>query len=91
MKHDQANNSMRETVKAFIKQELSYGLDDFNPEADLIEQGVVDSMSLLRLISFLEEHFQIEVRDEDLVPDNFRSLAAIETFVQRSRNAQAGQ
>lgn len=85
MKDNEANQSIRETVKVFVEQELSYGLDDFDADANLIEQGIVDSMSLLRLISFLEENFQIEVRDEDLVPDNFRSLAAIEAFVQRSR------
>ena len=83
---DRAGDSVRDVVKRFIQEELSYGLGDgMSREMDLIEEGVIDSMSLLRLVSFLEERFQIEVRDQDLVPENFRSLAAVEAFVNRSR------
>ncbi len=83
---DRAGDSVPDVVKKFIQEELSYGLGDgMGREMDLIEEGVIDSMSLLRLVSFLEERFQIEVRDQDLVPENFRSLAAVEAFVNRSR------
>ncbi len=90
MKPDQSGHSVRETVLTFIREELSYGFEDgFDPSADLIEKGIIDSMSLLRLVSFLEERYQIEVRDEDLVPENFRSLVAVESFVKRCLGAWA--
>jgi acyl carrier protein len=77
--------SAQQMIKDFIQNELSYGLGDgFTVDTDLIEQGVIDSMSLLRLVTFLEEQFGIEVRDEDLVPENFRSLTAINAFIDRS-------
>jgi len=69
-------------VKNFIAGELLYGDDQgLDYETNLIDSGVIDSMSLLRLISFLEEHFQIQVPDEAVIPDNFRSLSAIESFL----------
>jgi acyl carrier protein len=73
-------------VKKFISEELLYGDEQgLEPETNLIETGVIDSMSLLRLIAFLEERFQIEVPDEAVLPDNFRSLSAMERFlVQKS-------
>lgn len=72
-------------VKNFIAAELLYGDDQgLDYETNLIDSGVIDSMSLLRLISFLEEHFQIQVPDEAVIPDNFRSLSAIETFLTRT-------
>lgn len=72
-------------VKNFIASELLYGDDQgLGYETNLIDSGVIDSMSLLRLISFLEEHFEIQVPDEAVIPDNFRSLSAIETFLGRS-------
>ena len=47
-------------VKNFIAGELLYGDDQgLDYETNLIDSGVIDSMSLLRLISFLEEHFHI--------------------------------
>ncbi len=86
MTHEQAGESVRDVVQRFMQEELSYGLGDgLGPQTDLIEEGIIDSMSLLRLVSFLEERFQIEVKDEDLVPDNFRTLATVDAFVSRCR------
>ena len=82
----QDTEPIQQTVKKFLTEELSYGLaDGCGPDTDLIEQGVIDSMSLLRLVTFLEERYQLRVKDEDLVPENFRTLAAIDTFIQEHR------
>ncbi len=92
MTPDTRSDTVREAVEAFIRGELSYGQDDqYDENADLIEQGVIDSMSLLRLVSFLEERYQITVQDEDLLPSNFRSLAAVEAYVKRNLDAGARQ
>jgi acyl carrier protein len=70
------------SIRAFINTELLYREDQrIDPEVNLIESGVIDSMALLRLTSFLEEHYGIEIPDEDIVADNFRSLGSIEAFV----------
>jgi len=72
-------------VKKFIADELLYGDEQgFGYDTNLIDAGVIDSMSLLRLIAFLEERFQIQVPDEAVIPDNFRSLSAIEGFLTRT-------
>jgi acyl carrier protein len=39
--------------------------------------GIVDSLSLLRLVVFLEEQFQIEIGEADLLPENFDNINAI--------------
>jgi acyl carrier protein len=70
------------SVRRFINTELLYREDQrIDPTVNLIESGVIDSMALLRLTSFLEEHYGIEIPDEDIVADNFRSLGSIEAFV----------
>jgi len=90
MTPDTRSDTVHEAVKTFIREELSYGQDDqYDENADLIDQGVIDSMSLLRLVSFLEERFQIRVQDEDLLPANFRSLAAVEAYIKRTLDAGA--
>jgi len=59
----------------------------------LLETGVLDSLSLLRLVLFVQERFGIVVDDVDLVPENFASVDAICAYL-RSRaegtKAQAG-
>jgi methoxymalonate biosynthesis acyl carrier protein len=52
---------------------------------DLLRKGLIDSLGVTELISFLEERFGIKVGSEDLVPENFRTLATIDALVERKR------
>ena len=80
---------METVINEFVSRELV--LDQtLLPLADvtsLLETGVLDSLSLLRLVVFLEERFGIGVGDADLLPDNFASVNAICAYV-RAREAQ---
>ncbi len=82
----ESSNQDATAVKNYIEQELLNGrrvkLDD---NTDLIEQGIIDSLSLLRLVTFLEENCQVQVLDEEIVPDNFRTLTAIRMFVSKRK------
>jgi acyl carrier protein len=74
------------SIKNFIRTELIYDDEkDFDENTNLIERGIIDSMSLVRLISFLEENYEIQVQDEDIVPENFSSLNKISTFLSDHR------
>jgi acyl carrier protein len=74
------------SITNFIRSELIYENDqDFDDHTDLIERGIVDSMSLVRLIGFIEEEYGIRVPDEEIVPEHFSSLRKITAFIaQRS-------
>jgi acyl carrier protein len=75
-------NQSQDAVKTFIKEELfGRGEETFDETTDLIEAGVIDSLSLMRLISFVEENCHVQVSDEDMVAENFRTLAAIRSFI----------
>jgi acyl carrier protein len=52
-----------------------------------MEKGLVDSMGILRLITFVEEKYAVPVRDEDLVTDNWDSVQRITTFVKNRLQA----
>jgi acyl carrier protein len=53
----------------------------------LLETGVLDSLSLLRLVVFVQERFGIMVDDADLVPEHFDSVDAICAYL-RSRDGE---
>jgi acyl carrier protein len=46
-------------------------------ETSLLDSGILDSLSLLRLMIFLEERFRITMGDTDLLPENFASVDTI--------------
>lgn len=43
----------------------------------LLEGGILDSLSLLRLVIFIQDQFGIMVNDLDVVPENFATVDAI--------------
>jgi len=54
---------------------------------DLLESGILDSVGVLDLVARLETVFHLAVSDDDLVPDNFRTVANLSAFVQAKRAA----
>ena len=51
-------------------------------DADLYDAGLT-SMAMVKLMLAVEVEFDIAIPDADLHPDNFRSIAAVETLVAR--------
>ncbi len=75
-------------VRSFVEEELLNGRkENLEENTDLLEKGIIDSLSLLRLTTFLEQTCRITVEDEEIVPENFRSLAAIHAFVTKRQEA----
>ena len=50
-------------------------------ETDLMESGLLDSLSLVELMASLEEKFGISISFDDIELDNFRSVDRIAEFV----------
>ncbi len=50
---------------------------------DIIEGGYLDSFELMNLISMLSEGFDIEIGFDEIVPENFNSVAAMVAMVER--------
>jgi acyl carrier protein len=78
-----------EDLGKFLLAEIAVGLgkESLDPDEDLLEQRIIDSMAILKLVLFMEQTFGIEVKDEDIVPENFQSLNSTVKFVeQKMRN-----
>lgn len=77
-----------EALRDFIMRELHWEgrSEDLQPDFLLIENHVVDSMGLFSLVSFVEDRFGVQVHDEELVPENFGTLAAIAGLIDRKRS-----
>ena len=76
-------------IENFLLAEFGANLggQSLDPDEDLLEQRIIDSLGLLTLVVFLEKAHGIKVNDEDVVPENFQSLNSIVRFVeQKMRN-----
>ncbi|MCI6698056.1 MAG: acyl carrier protein [Lachnospiraceae bacterium] len=56
---------------------------DYENEKHLIDDGLLDSMQVLELVSTLEDEFDIEVTPTELVPANFNSADSMWKMIGR--------
>jgi acyl carrier protein len=70
---------MERVINDYISREIiqDRALLPLSNEESLLEGGILDSLSLLRLVVFLEEHFKITVGEADLLPENFETVNTI--------------
>ena len=56
---------------------------DFENEDHLIDNGILDSLDIVSLISEISEVFDVTITAKDIVPENFNSAQALCALIQR--------
>ncbi|NUM46871.1 MAG: acyl carrier protein [Anaerolineales bacterium] len=76
--------NIESSVEKFILEDLLSGSRSTKIGLDesLVSSGILDSLALLRMISFLEEKFGVTVNDDEVVPENFETINVIKSFVE---------
>lgn len=79
---------VEKAIEEFLVEDIM--LADPNTRLDfdesLLDSGILDSLSLLRLIGFLEDHFGVLVGDDEVLPENFQSINLTAMFVRSKLN-----
>ena len=75
------SNENKEKIKGFMGQFISN--INISDDEDIFASGLVNSLFAMQLVLFLEKEFQLKVENEDLDYDNFRTLNAIVSFIER--------
>tara|TARA_B100000242_G_C42985552_1_gene457458 strand:+ start:585 stop:833 length:249 start_codon:yes stop_codon:yes gene_type:complete len=70
--------------------EIVSDLSEVDPEviknSDLLEEGILDSMFIINLISLLENTYSISIEDSDILPENFNNINSIFKLLKRYAN-----
>ena len=84
----QKGAQMESVINDYISREIVQdpAMLPLSNAASLLDGGILDSLSLLRLVIFLEQEFKITVGEADLLPENFDSVNAICSYL-RAREA----
>lgn len=76
------SDTIKNQIRDFIQEVANTkGVSSFTDQESLTENGVIDSLSIFRLVSFLEEKFRVRIGDEEINNDNLQSVEAIEQLV----------
>jgi acyl carrier protein len=74
--------STQEQIREFVmRMAENKGVRSFSDKESLTDAGIVDSLAVFRLISFLEQTFSMGIADEDIVIENFDSIDNINRFL----------
>ena len=55
--------------------------------SSLFEDGLVDSLGLQQILVFIESEYDVEVDEDDLVPENFENVEGIVRLVSKLQAA----
>lgn len=80
-----ATVDIRDRLRRFITNELLFEQSlVLNDDDDLLLSGLVDSLGVVRLVTFIEIEFHVVVPPEDVVLENFQTLTAMSEYLQRN-------
>lgn len=70
---------VRDRLMLFIKTYILYdeSIDELDFDESLIDNGYIDSIGIITLVSFIEENFKCRVYDHEILPENFDSINKI--------------
>lgn len=73
-----------DNIRQFIASEICGGnCEPINDTDLLIDQGIIDSMGIIVLLEFLEKKFAVTIEGDELLPENFATLEAISSLVDK--------
>lgn len=73
-----------ETLQKYFAKDLN--ANELNADSPLLTSGLLDSLGIVKLLSFIEDEFDAEIDDADFDPENFETLSTITKLI----SSQAG-
>ena len=76
--------SIEQEIRQFITDNFLFGAEaDLANDDSLLDHGIIDSTGVLELVAFLEDKYEIQIPDSELVPTNLDSVNRVVQFVNR--------
>lgn len=73
---------MTKTIITYIQTEITAGIT-IDKNDNLLREGIIDSMGMMKLVRFIEMKFQIQIPFEDMTVENFMSVEKIGDYISR--------
>jgi D-alanine--poly(phosphoribitol) ligase subunit 2 len=74
-------SSIKNTILAHVQEEFGGDTEQINTNTPLLSSGIIDSISALELVEFLESTFGFEFQAHEVDQENLDTVDRIEAFV----------
>jgi acyl carrier protein len=74
---------IKSTVRQYILDNFLMGDagSGFGDDQSYLDNHIIDSTGFIELVTFLETNYSIQIKDEEMIPENLDSLANIDRFI----------
>jgi acyl carrier protein len=69
------------TLSGYLHSELNPRQATLTPDTNLIEAGLLDSLSIFKLVVFMEQRFAIKIEAEDILVEHFETIRTLNILV----------
>ena len=78
----------QEQVRNFVIENLLLGEEEenFTNGQSFLDSGLIDSTGILEIIAFLEDEYDITIKDDEMIPENLDSVERIVAFLEKRKN-----
>lgn len=75
--------SVTQELRSFISRNFLFSDKGFRyaDDASFLQEGIIDSLGIIELVTFVEKEFGISVADHELLPSNFDSVSKLSAFI----------
>jgi acyl carrier protein len=74
------DTDVRRRVRDFLTEQIVIGGQEVSDDTPLLN-GLIDSVGLMELVSFIESEFEVAIDFSEVEPKNFRTVSDIARFV----------
>ncbi len=76
-------NTILKEVREYVVENFLLGEeeDELSDSESFLESGLIDSTGILEVIAFLEETYDVEIEDEEMIPENLDSVQRVARFI----------
>ncbi len=74
---------IEENIRRYIADNILFSGNGYpySDDTSFLENGVVDSMNVMELVAYVEDHFKITVEDSEIIPANFDSVTNLARYL----------
>ena len=78
-------SEIKDEIRKHILENFLFGFsgDELGDNMSFSELGVLDSTGTMEVVRFLEQHFDIDIKDEEIVPENLDTINFMVEYVLR--------
>ena len=78
---------MKDVIREFVERELLSGGTAIADADNLLADGMLDSMDVVRLVAFAEKRFNKKIPPQDVTYENFESIDSLAGYLQSLQDA----